>query len=664
MSHRSRSFNEPGGGFGGLVLPTNAALTPEGDLYLLDPRAPGLKIFDPCECIFKPIPCFSDPDAGPRKLSDPHGIGICGDALFICDTGSHRLLTYSLDWMSLRGQWSPPAGLANPWEPYDVAFDVRRRVYVSDRANGLIHRFTAGGRWEVSFPGFSGVTHLCVDAGSTVYASIGEPPEAVYVLGIDGAPRPVTDSPESLASSFPLLPFAIDKEGLLHLESLCAAANGGAARRGVFDPFGEPVTDPETLEPPDFAQNGEYVSRALDSELYRCRWHRIIVHASIPAGSRIRVSTCSAEAMLTREELANLAPRQWQSPSTAISTADSPWDCLVRSPQGRYLWLKLELSGNGRVTPEVRAVEVEYPRISLRRYLPSVFGAEPVSADFTDRFLAVFDATLRGMEDRIDTLARFFDPMSTPSTPLVKGGTDFLSWLGTWIGLALDTRWPESKRRRFLKKAGGLFPLRGTPKGLWRQLLFYLGMDARPACRADASPNTCATVNRNCAPVTDAPCAYTPPPLILEHFRLRRWMFLGAGRLSEQALLWGKSIVNRSQLDENARLDSTRLIGAQDPYRDPFHVYAHKMSVFVPACAGATDRDRKSLETLLKAESPAHARCFVHYVEPRFRVGIQAAIGLDSVVAGTPRGAPLSKASLGKNVVLNGPRVGTTILIG
>ena len=79
------------------------------------------------------------------------------------------------------------------------------------------------------------------------------------------------------------------------------------------------------------------------------------------------------------------------------------------------------------------------------------------------------------------------------------------------------------------------------------------------------------------------PCAWQPPPLILEHYQLRRWLFLGAGRLGDQAVLWGKRIVNRSQLNEGAQVGQTQLKTTQDPYRDPFHVYAHKFTVFVPA---------------------------------------------------------------------------------
>src|SRR5207247_461214 len=103
------------------------------------------------------------------------------------------------------------------------------------------------------------------------------------------------------------------------------------------------------------------------------------------------------------------------------------WDCLIRSGAGRFLSLRVELQGSGAATPRISAMVVEFPRISLRRYLPAVFGQEPISADFTDRFLAIFDTTLRTIERAIDTQARLFDPLSAPATQGKSGTPDFLT---------------------------------------------------------------------------------------------------------------------------------------------------------------------------------------------------------------------------------------------
>ena len=65
----------------------------------------------------------------------------------------------------------------------------------------------------------------------------------------------------------------------------------------------------------------------------------------------------------------------------------------------------------------------------------AVFGAEATSADFTDRFLSLFDTTLRGFEHQLDYLARYFDPASAPAQRETPASLDFLSWLSSWIGI-------------------------------------------------------------------------------------------------------------------------------------------------------------------------------------------------------------------------------------
>jgi hypothetical protein len=83
--------------------------------------------------------------------------------------------------------------------------------------------------------------------------------------------------------------------------------------------------------------------------------------------------------------------------------------------------------------------------------------------------------------------------------------------------------------------------------------------------------------------------------------------------------------------------------------------------------------ERKGLENLLRAESPAHTVYDVRYVEPRFRVGVQATLGYDAVVARIPQGVRLGDAALRQGAVLtaaprtrNGPSmvVGTSARVG
>jgi phage tail-like protein len=353
----------------------------------------------------------------------------------------------------------------------------------------------------------------------------------------------------------------------------------------------------------------------------------------------------------------------WSTRLAAHGTGAGEWDCLLDADAGRYLWLRLDLTGTGAQTASLDAVEIEYPRISLRRYLPAIYGADPDSASFTDRFLAMFDRSLRDVELLVDGLPADLDAEATP----------YLDWLSDWVGLATDTRLPDAVRRRLLASSARLYDLRGTLAGLRELLLIVLGLDVlEPCAGCGREPGSCSPARACCPPRPPEVSSWTPPPLVLEHFRLRRWLRLGASRIGDDAMVWGRRIVNRSQLGDGAQVGGTQLKTSQDPLRDPFHAYAHKYTVFLPASAGLREQQRKVVQRLLQFATPAHTAGTVEYVEPRFRIGVQSSLGLDSVVARVPAGLVLGETPLGRATVLTGeasdagaPRaLGATTVLG
>lgn len=392
----------------------------------------------------------------------------------------------------------------------------------------------------------------------------------------------------------------------------------------------------------------------LDSGIQRCQWHRIVLNGHTPPATAILVRTFTADVPLPPESVEKLQESDWVAHPVARNI-DGEWDCLIRSAPGRYLWIRMHFASAGDSSPEVTNVDIQFPRISLRRYLPAVFGENPESADFTDRFLSLFDTTFRELESQIDNQARLFDPRSTPSgagyapAGTTSNQTDFLSWLAGWVGITLDKRWSEARRRNFLRKAPALYDIRGTREGLWKLLLLYLGIDEpfQSELKVDC------TASKSCTGIR----TWCPPPLILEHYQLRRWLFIGRGRLGDDAVLWGRGIVNRSQLDEGAQTGQSQLKGTLDPLRDPFHVYASRFTVFVPASYGKTVQQRKMLTQLVKNESPAHVQYSIEYVEPRLRVGVQSMIGLDSVIGKYPEGG----VRIGESTLRGGTVIGESV---
>ncbi len=675
-------LTDSAGTFGGVQLPTGVATDGAGHIYLLDGASGKIKRFDPCECRFEDVPCTGGAGAAPRQFRDPHGIAIFCNDVFVCDTGNERVQVFALKGMTLRALWQTPpdADLPQPWKPYDIAFDARGRAFVTDFANGVVHRFDRRGNWRMKFGTLSQPAHLAISRDGRIYvlqAGSGE----VAIFGMEGGALGTVGRPDKIAAGFCPTGIATDSAGNLYLGGRCAV-HRFHCRKGEQPRFTGTIplpADPSAIAfdrhgnllvlspaqrkalkfaPTAFEKEGIYLSEPLDSEIYRCQWHSVALEGDIPDGARVLAETFTAETPLDLIDLENLADTAWKTQQQATAFPNGAWDCLITSPPGRFLYLRLTLRGNGVITPRLDRIKLFMPRISLRRYLPAVFAENPVSADFTDRMLAVFDSLFRSVEREIDYFARYLDPMSAPAARDPRTLTDFLTWLASWMGVILDRSWDERRRRMFLREASLFHQLRGTTEGLRRQVLLYLGW------------RSARTAIEPCVRRAESPL------LILEHFKLRRWLFVGEARLGEQSVLWGRRIVNRTQLDETARVGGTQLIDTGDPVRDPFHVYAHKFSVFVPASYARNDARRTAIERLITLGKPAHTAHQLELVEPRFRIGFQASIGLDSVVGRYPQVFKLHKHRLGYNTVLGreheGPpslqigtqsRIGTTTIL-
>jgi phage tail-like protein len=82
--------------------------------------------------------------------------------------------------------------------------------------------------------------------------------------------------------------------------------------------------------------------------------------------------------------------------------------------------------------------------------------------------------------------------------------------------------------------------------------------------------------------------------------------------------------------------------------------YAHLFTVMVPAAQVPLAAQRQALRDLIEAEKPAHTDFQLCLVEPRMRVGVQALLGIDSIVAGPGPAMHLGSGELGNASYLGG----------
>ena len=96
-------------------------------------------------------------------------------------------------------------------------------------------------------------------------------------------------------------------------------------------------------------------------------------------------------------------------------------------------------------------------------YLPALYRDD----EFMGQFLVIFESILKPIENTVDNLALYYDPLATPES--------LLPWLASWLDLTLDPTWPIDRRRELAKSAVELYRWRGTRRGLAEYLRIYTG---------------------------------------------------------------------------------------------------------------------------------------------------------------------------------------------
>src|SRR5947207_12353016 len=127
--------------------------------------------------------------------------------------------------------------------------------------------------------------------------------------------------------------------------------------------------------------------------------------------------------------------------------------------------------------------------------------------------------------------------------------------------------------------------------------------------------------------------------MILEGFEQRRHVLMlrtASARLGRDASLWSPSVVRRLQLGVYSQVGEVDLVSTGDPERDIFFEYANRFSIFIPAAWIRTAKDERMIRRAIEAEKPAHAAYDLCLVEPRFRLGVQSTIGLDTIIGDLP----------------------------
>ena len=593
-----------------------------GDVYFTDPESHTLSVAEACDGTEHPVACL----AGPGEFDTPRGLAYHAgrDALLLADAGNTRVLVIALPDLRITEIWDASGVLV---EPVSLAVDFSGNVYVADRGAGTVLRLDALGRHvpdlrdAVTALGDLTPSEVAVGEvdGTEWLFVLDDGTGRVHVLSLEGHRHASWDTglsqPNGLAAlggrvyvgdndTRRLVAFTRSGEriGLAHGYEgpVAAVANdrcdylfvapgwgfaplrldvdGAFRRRGLM--WGGPFANPSARSDPRHWIRARFAATEPDAHM------QLFVLAQ-PAGTSAPVVV----------------------PDSDQPFADPPWrpvaldapETLVGGAVGDELWLGLTFAGEGFTTPALEQIRVDFDHETLLQYLPALYVRDAASADVLARWLTLFQGTFEVTQAGIESLARLFDPAAAPA--------EWLPWLAGWLGLDLPDAWDEGRRRRAIAEAFARTSRRGTVDGLRIAIADEGGLEAlieEPIVQtgwwaladADASPSEAAL------------------------------SVLGVGTVLAAAEPQG------AVAGTTAVLDGSFLAPQEEYARALFAEVAHRFTVRVYRGRSYSEAAVGAVRALLERERPAHTAYHLCVVEPRLRVGVQARVGVDAIVAG------------------------------
>ncbi len=620
------------------------------DPYIPPPRlAPGC---DPCEWFLatKAAPtsrimrldgCSNDWAAWPGKcapvtLENAAALTVDRHLLAVADAGATRVWIFHLPGAQIAAEVSVA-------DPVDLSFDGRGLLVVLANGGADLQCFTGNGRSAGNWPGplpQGSARRIAHDRDGRLWI-VTDAPYGGFALWAQSASSDPAFHPKSiedLAAAF------------ARTDATNSNHRGFCIKRGAEDLsktllcwtwFGrrteaDCITDSLSAA---FATQGQLLTHALDSGVPRCIWHRLRIDADVPPNTRLEIAVTTDDQPLPPLQPGpnpapwNAFPVGRPNPQDWVIVADGITDALIDAPAGRYLFVRMRLSGDGSDTPRVRRIHIDFPRATSASLLPAVYHEEEGAQNFTERFIALFDASIETVDD---TVARFPALLNSDRTH-----SDVLPWVASLLSVALDDSWSSQTRRRILAAAPALFRQRGTRAGLAAsiQLAFNLSDD----------------------------------PLIIEHGLLRDWGALATegSALPNDARLGAVRLFSRPAARTTlgrSKIGQAPIKSYEMPDADPHAVGAFRFSVALPSNARG---DLDALQRLVDGQKPAHTVAALRIAgDQGFRLGGTTALGIDTAFTRpAPKALGDPALRLSQGAVLGGvrppaPVTGLTAIVG
>ena len=364
-----------------------------------------------------------------------------------------------------------------------------------------------------------------------------------------------------------------------------------------------------------FVSRGAFRSSPIEVFSHQdTHWFRLRVCADpIPDGTRIQLFTFTGDGTDAPYEPSTTNPFDskvgWQ------AAPPNQLDILILNPPAPRLWVgALIRTIDGSASPTIHQIRVEYGRDTWLKHLPAIYGHRAEARDFLERFLTLHETVLGNLEQTIDDLPRFFDPLAAPDGEFPS----WLRWLAGWLAFDLNDAWSETESRKYLSQAFELYGIRGTVEGLRRYLKWYAGVEAH---------------------------------IVEPGLRTQIWSLGAPSSLGVNTML-ATAEVQEAIVGISATLDQSHLSKENNCKAVLGDDVVHHFCVRVYCADLSRPRALQDAREVLDREKPAHTTYHLCVIAPEMRVGVQAQVGIDAIVAEGP-----PKAQFGQ-------RLGTSILAG
>jgi phage tail-like protein len=423
----------------------------------------------------------------------------------------------------------------------------------------------------------------------------------------------------------------------------------------------------------------------FDSGTVDTVWHRLYIEAAIPQGCGIRIWMAASN---ERVDPGGIDEGEWHEhrfgeryrqggrseipvgswvslaselphhpgllPCTRVPGRKGLFTALIQRPgrkartmRGRYLSVRVELSGPGNSSPELFALRAYAGRFSyVEHYLPKLYWekcfppeadevGDATGADFLERFVNNFEGVMTPIEDRV----AYSDLVTRPQTAPAEA----LEWLAGWIGFQFEAGWSELQRRTFLLHAAELYQWHGTLRGL--RLALELATEGGVS-GGEIVVLEDYRLRRTFATIIGANFDDRDDPLTLGGMETGNsfvgdTLFIGEEQQREFMALFSADLTVTSV--EQAAIDAF------------FDKLAFRVTILVHQ--NVQSRNLGIIQSILEREVPAHVEARILPTSAPLLAGITALVGVDTYLSPrpAPRPARVNHSYVGRGDYVMGP---------